>query len=153
MRPRDLFWGPRGVMGGGRGSQGVKGDVLGIPYGQWVGLRSLLMIPEAYMPVYRCPDFHCVRTYGFTRGITRGPRGPKNAKSLDITLFCTHKYYTLLFTRQLMFVAVFNSQWTPNTITNFSQPGITNGLVSSSYSKGFSSLGPTCSGSLWREEG
>ena len=39
-------------MGGARGSQGVKGDVKGIPYGQWVGFRSLLMIHEAYMPVY-----------------------------------------------------------------------------------------------------
>ena len=37
------------------------------------------MIHEAYMPVYRCPDFHCVvRTGGSTRGSTRGPRGPKN---------------------------------------------------------------------------
>ena len=36
------------------------------------------MIHEAYMPVYRCPDFHCaVRTYESTRGSTRGPRGPK----------------------------------------------------------------------------
>ena len=24
------------------------------------------MILEAYMPVYRCPDFHCVRVYGQT---------------------------------------------------------------------------------------
>ena len=24
------------------------------------------MIHEAYMPVYRCPDFHCVRVYGRT---------------------------------------------------------------------------------------
>ena len=32
------------------------------------------MIHEAYMPVYRCPDFHCA---GSTRGSTRGPRGPK----------------------------------------------------------------------------
>ena len=38
------------------------------------------MIHEAYMPVYRCPDFHCVvRTGGSTRGSTRGPRGPKKA--------------------------------------------------------------------------
>ena len=36
------------------------------------------MIHEAYMPVYRCPDFHCGRVYWFTRGSTRGPRGPKN---------------------------------------------------------------------------
>ena len=41
------------------------------------------MIHEAYMPVYRCPDFHCaVRTYGPTRGSTRGPRGPKNHRKL-----------------------------------------------------------------------
>ena len=40
------------------------------------------MIDEAYMPVYRCPDFHGVRAggrvRGSTRGSTRGPRGPKN---------------------------------------------------------------------------
>ena len=85
----------------------------------------------------------------------------KNTKDLDITLFCAHKYYTLLFIRQLMFVAVFDSQWSPNDsfrftqpgVTNFTQPGITNGLVLSSCSKGFSSLVPTCSGSFWREEG
>ena len=35
------------------------------------------MIHEAYMPVYRCPDFHCAGGRGFTRGSTRGPRGPK----------------------------------------------------------------------------
>ena len=35
------------------------------------------MIHEAYMPVYRCPDFHCVRAGGSTRGSTRGPGGPK----------------------------------------------------------------------------
>ena len=39
-------------MGGSRGSQGVKGDVWGVPLGHRVGLRSLLMIHEAYMPVY-----------------------------------------------------------------------------------------------------
>ena len=36
------------------------------------------MIHEAYMPVYRCPDFHCAGGRGSTRGSTRGPRGPKN---------------------------------------------------------------------------
>ena len=85
MRPRDLFWGPRGAVGGARGHRGslrVKGDVQWIPYGQWVGLRSLLMIHEAYMPVYRCQDFQRVRVYGSTRGSTRGPRGPKNWQCL-----------------------------------------------------------------------
>ena len=43
------------------------------------------MIHEAYMPVYRCPDFHCVvRTGGSTRGSTRGPRGPKNEELLSL---------------------------------------------------------------------
>ena len=37
------------------------------------------MIHEAYMPVYRCPDFHCAGGRGSTRGSTRGPRGPKNS--------------------------------------------------------------------------
>ena len=40
------------------------------------------MIREAYMPVYRCPDFYRVgagvQVNGLTRGSTRGPRGPKN---------------------------------------------------------------------------
>ena len=79
MRPRDLFRGPRGAMGGARGSQGVKGDVKGIPYGQWFGLRSLLMIHEAYMPVYMGSRFSAragVRAGGSTRGSTRVPRGP-----------------------------------------------------------------------------
>ena len=39
------------------------------------------MIHEAYMPVYRCPDFHCAGGRGSTRGSTRGPRGPKNRKA------------------------------------------------------------------------
>ena len=37
---------------------------------------SLLMIHEAYMPVYIGSIFS-LRTYGSTRGSTRGPRGPK----------------------------------------------------------------------------
>ena len=54
---------------------------------------SLLMIHEAYMPVYRCPDFHCVvRAGGFTRGSTRGPRGPKNAiESFRIFIFLSFR--------------------------------------------------------------
>ena len=41
------------------------------------------MIREAYMPVYRCPDFHCGQAGGFTRGRTRGPRGPKKLNSFE----------------------------------------------------------------------
>ena len=43
------------------------------------------MIHEAYMPVYRCQDFYCGRAgecTGFTRGSTRGPRGPKNVNQV-----------------------------------------------------------------------
>ena len=57
MRPRDLFTGLRGSMGGGtggpRGSRGHSGD----PMGHRVGLMSLLMIHKAYTPVYSDPDF------------------------------------------------------------------------------------------------
>ena len=65
MRPRDLFRGLRGSMGvpfplGGPGGQGA----------------SVLMIHEANMPVYMGSRFS-LRRYGFTRGSTRGPRGPK----------------------------------------------------------------------------
>ena len=42
------------------------------------------MIHEAYMPVYMGSRFS-LRVYGFTRGSTRGPRGPKNGNAL---LFC-----------------------------------------------------------------
>ena len=54
MRPRDLFTGLRGSMGGG--GQGVPGGqegIQGIPWGHRVGLMSLLMIHKAYMPVYK----------------------------------------------------------------------------------------------------
>ena len=40
------------AMGIGKRSQGVKGDIEGIPWGHQVGLMSLQMIHEAYMPVY-----------------------------------------------------------------------------------------------------
>ena len=56
------------------GSQGVKGGIEGIPWGHQVGLMSLLMIHEAYMPVYKCSRFF-LRT---DVRINRGPCGPKN---------------------------------------------------------------------------
>ena len=40
------------------------------------------------MPVYRCPDFHCVRAGGSTRGSTRGPRGPKNTTTKFTLQIC-----------------------------------------------------------------
>ena len=53
MRPRDLFIGLRGSIGGlpggPRGSRGHPGD----PMGHRVGLMSLFMIHKAYMPVYK----------------------------------------------------------------------------------------------------
>ena len=36
-----------------------------------------------FMPVYRCQDFYCGQAggcTGFTRGSTRGPRGPKKER-------------------------------------------------------------------------
>ena len=60
MRPRDLLRGPWGSMGegaGGKGSQGVKGGIKGIPWGPQVGLISLLMIHDAYVPVYKLSRF------------------------------------------------------------------------------------------------
>ena len=50
--------GSEGVDGGARGLQGVKGGILGIPWGQRVGLMSLLMIHNLYISH---PDFHCTR--------------------------------------------------------------------------------------------
>ena len=50
MRPRDLFKGHWGLMGGGPWGQG--GYPIGIPLGHQVGLMSLQIIHEAYMPVY-----------------------------------------------------------------------------------------------------
>ena len=43
------------------------------------------MIHEAFMPVYRCPDFHCAG--GSTRGSTRGPRGPKKNAACNKIIF------------------------------------------------------------------
>ena len=60
MRPRDLFMGLRGSIGGlpggPRGSQGVPGGqegIQGMPWDHRVGLMSLFMIHKAYMPVYK----------------------------------------------------------------------------------------------------
>ena len=55
MRPRDLFTGLRGSIGGG-GGQGVPGGqegIQGIPWGLRLGLMSLFMIHKAYMPVFK----------------------------------------------------------------------------------------------------
>ena len=51
MRPRDLFMGLKGSIGGGvpGGQEGTQG----IPWGHRVGLMSLFMIYKAYMPVYK----------------------------------------------------------------------------------------------------
>ena len=61
--------------------RGVKGDV----WEQWVSLTSLLIIQEAYMPMYK-GSRHSSRagrqTGGSIRGITRGPCGPKNSKNI-----------------------------------------------------------------------
>ena len=55
MRPRDLFTGLRGSMGGGGagGPMGGQEGIQGIPWGHRVGLMSLFMIHKAYMPVYK----------------------------------------------------------------------------------------------------
>ena len=61
--------------------RGVKGDVCE----QWVGLTSLLIIQEAYMPIYkgsRLPLRAGGRTGGSIRGITRGPCGPRISKNI-----------------------------------------------------------------------
>ena len=76
MRPRNLFMGLRGLIGGlpggPKGSRGHPGDPM-------VGLMSLFMIHRTYMPVYKRTRF-LARTDGTgpTEGSTRGPRGPKN---------------------------------------------------------------------------
>ena len=53
MRPRDLFGGPGGAMGGGQGVPGGQEGIQGIPWGHRVGLMSLFIIHKAYMPVYK----------------------------------------------------------------------------------------------------
>ena len=56
MRPRDLFMGLRGWIGGARGSKGVQGGREGIqgnPWGHRVGLMSLFVIHKTYVPVYK----------------------------------------------------------------------------------------------------
>ena len=53
MRPRDLFMGLRGSIGGLQGVQGGQEGIQGIPGGHRVGLMSLFMIYKAYMPVYK----------------------------------------------------------------------------------------------------
>ena len=62
-----------------RGSQGVKGDVWGIPWGHRVGLMSLLIIHEAYMPIACLQGIQIFiagkQADGSTKGSTRGPRG------------------------------------------------------------------------------
>ena len=50
MRPRDLFMGLRGSIGG---LPGGREGIQGIPWGHRVGLMSLLMIHKAYMSVYK----------------------------------------------------------------------------------------------------
>ena len=45
--------GPRGSRVRLIGSLGVKGDVWGIPWSHRVDLMSVLMIHEAFMPVYK----------------------------------------------------------------------------------------------------
>ena len=61
--------------------RGVWGDV----WGHRVGLTSLLIIQEAYMPMYK-GSRHSLwagrQTGGSIRGITRGPCGPKNSKNI-----------------------------------------------------------------------
>ena len=64
-----------------QGPRWVWGDV----WGHRVGLTSLLIIQEAYMPIYkgsRLPLRAGGRTGGSIRGITRGPCGPKNSKNI-----------------------------------------------------------------------
>ena len=41
------------VEGGSLEPYGVKGNVWGMPWGHHVGLMSLLIIHEAYMPIYK----------------------------------------------------------------------------------------------------
>ena len=53
MRPRDLFMGLGGSIGGARGFQRAERASKGIPWGHRVGLMSLFMIHKAYMPVYK----------------------------------------------------------------------------------------------------
>ena len=66
---------------GRQGPRGVKGDV----WGHRVGLTSLLIIQEAYLPLYKGSRLSLRaggRTGGSIRGITRGPCGPKNSKNI-----------------------------------------------------------------------
>ena len=79
MRPRDLFRGPRGAMGGGPGgprglretsrrSHVANGLVWGVSW--WFMRHICLYIGVKIFSVGGC-------MYGFTRGSTRGPREPK----------------------------------------------------------------------------
>ena len=49
------------VEGGSLEPYGVKGNVWGMPWGHHVGLMSLLIIHEAYMPIYKGSGFYCGR--------------------------------------------------------------------------------------------
>ena len=53
MRPRDLFMGGGGRLGGCQGVPGGQEGIQGIPWGHRVGLMSLFMIHKAYIPVYK----------------------------------------------------------------------------------------------------
>ena len=74
MRPRDLFRGPRGAIGGARGPRGLRETTrgshwaIGLVWGvSWWFMRHICL----YIGV------KIFSAYGFTRGSTKGPRGPK----------------------------------------------------------------------------
>ena len=70
------FFSPMGSRGMLRGPNEVEGVVWWIPLENRVGLMSLLMIHEAYMPVYKGSKFS-LHASGAIRGSTIGPLGPK----------------------------------------------------------------------------
>ena len=77
MRPRDLFMGLRGSIGGCQGVLGGQEGIQGIPWGHRVGLMSFFMIQGIHACIYVIQIFLAHGTDEPTEGCTRGPHGPK----------------------------------------------------------------------------
>ena len=76
---------------------------------------SLLMIHEAYMPVYRCPDFHCRRAGGHTDRSTLVSKKKKILEPVANSLtekWCsnqTHMLQNIFFQTLTFFVSKYHS--------------------------------------------